>query len=163
MPVSNFLFVTTDSETVDGALASAASIIKFRLHSRLWPLYANTPHQKNLKKGDRILLYCGGSFPDRCKILASAEVQGVESIRNPLSVEETKRFLTGMPSTMVSLDKIVHFEAPVSLRNVLTQLECCPSNLTKWGVILHSGVRQLSDSDFKIILIASLKTSKLTK
>lgn len=163
MPGSNFLFVTTDAETVDGAAAPAVSIVNFRLQAGAWPLYANTPHQKNLKKGDRILLYCGGRFPDRGRILAAAEVRSLESVRNPMGVEETRRFLTGMPSTMVFIDKIQRFEAPVAIRDVLTQLECCPKNLAKWGVILHAGVRQLSDRDFKTIVLASRKPSQGAK
>lgn len=159
--MSNYLFVTTDSETVDGKAAPAISIIGYRLLAGQWPLYANTPHQKNLRKGDRILLYCGGRFPDRCKIVASAFVRGIEAVRNPHSVEETRRYLTGMPSTLVHLDKVSRFDPPVLIRDVLPRLECCPRNLSKWGVILHAGVRQLSDTDFDIIAGGSRAAGKL--
>lgn len=159
--MSNYLFVTTDSETVDGKAAPAISIIGFRLLAGQWPLYANTPHQKNLRKNDRILFYCGGRFPDRCQIVATAVVRGIEAVRNPHSVEETRRYLTGMPSTLVLLDKVSRFGKPVLIREVLPRLECCPTNLAKWGVILHSGVRQLSDTDFDTIANASRAAKKL--
>ena len=57
----------------------------------------------------------------------------------------------------LSFDSLDFFETPVLFKDVLPKMSFCPSNITKWGVVLIGGVRYLSDRDFKILTNQTLK------
>ena len=148
---NNYILVATDTESVKGARVSSKEIAAFRIEENLWPLYAGTRNRKMMAPGDRLLIYCGGTRAGARSIIASATIDKVADVRRPNSVAELQKFLSNSPSLMIEMTNIVVFTNPVSVRPILEKLDCCPSNLSKWGVIFFGGVRRISDADFAII------------
>jgi hypothetical protein len=153
----NFLFVTTDSQTRSGDRAPASRVADFRLQIGEWPLYKNTRNKKSLQPGHRVLIYLGGRSATAGVVIATATVQDIRAVRSPRDSREVAEFLTDYPSSIMRLTDVMRLPATVQLRRVVPQLECCPKNMQKWGIILHGGVRQLSDYDYDFIVKESKK------
>jgi hypothetical protein len=153
----NFLFVTTDSQSRSGDVAFASRVADFRLQVGEWPLYKNTRNQKSIKAGHRVLIYLGGRSPTAGVVIASARVKEIRPIRSPREVRESAEFLTDFPSSLMKLEDVERLPARVELRKVVPRMDCCPKNMKKWGIILHGGVRQLSDRDFGLIVSEAKK------
>ena len=148
---NNYIFVSTDTESVEGAPVSAHELVSFRLKHNLWPLYEKTRNRLSMRPGDNLLFYCGGNMKNSKRIIASAKIEKINISRNMAGFQEGKEFFTQTPHQLVKLEDIAVWKNPVILREILPQLECCPKNMSKWGVILHGGVRRISDADYNTI------------
>lgn len=158
----NFLFVTTDSQTRSGDFAPASQVAEFRLGTGEWPLYKNTRNQKSIQPGHRVLIYLGGRSASAGVVVATALVKEIRPVRSPRDSRESGQFFTDYPSSIMKLADVARLPAHVVLRRVVPRLECCPKNMQKWGIILHGGVRQLSDHDFDLIVKESKKIASRT-
>jgi len=159
----NFLFVTTDSQRRTGDFAPASQVADFRLEVGEWPLYKNTRNQKSIKAGHRVLIYLGGRSPAAGVVVASCRVKEVRPIRSPREARESTEFFTDFPSSLMKLEDVERLPARVELRKVVPRLDCCPKNMQKWGIILHGGVRQLTDHDFALIVGEAKKIASRAK
>lgn len=148
---NNYILVAMDTERISGARAQSSEIADFRLDKGQWPLYSGSRNRKMMTEGDRLLVYCGGSRVGARTLIGSAVINGMREVRRPNSEAETQRFLTNSPSLMIEMREIIRFKHPVSIRPILEQLDFCPKNLAKWGVVFLGGVRRISDSDFDLI------------
>lgn len=158
----NFLFVTTDSQTRSGDFARASQVAEFRLGIGEWPLYKNTRNQKSIQPGHRVLIYLGGRSASAGVVVATALVKEIRPVRSPRDSRESSEFFTDYPSSIMKLADVTRLPTHVVLRGVLPRLECCPKNMQKWGIILHGGVRQLSDHDFDLIVKESKRIASRT-
>jgi hypothetical protein len=147
----NYILTTSDAEQLTGGVYSAHRVVRFRLTKLEWPLYERTRNRKLIKSGDRLLIYCGGARAGRGHIVASAVVDSIFDVRRGRRLSEESEFISGNPDYVLILKDVSEFSKPVYFRDILPKLDCCPKNMSKWGVILHGGVRRISNSDFDTI------------
>ena len=148
----NFLLVTTPHFDQDGANKSARAIFEERISKNRWAIYTHTRNKKRLRKNDNVIFYVsnrktGGEVVARAKIFELIRPKRYE--RFEVEKDTVEFFL--------SFDSLDFFETPVLFKDVLPKMSFCPSNITKWGVVLIGGVRYLSDRDFKILTNQTLK------
>ena len=152
MKKNNFILIATDNEELTGRFAPAFEIAEFRLGLRQWPMYEGTRNRRNVGVGDNVLVYCGGSKKLSQCLIGYAKVASIQPFKSRSHSDELDKYLTNTPSQVLFLNEPVIFSEPIQFRSILPNLECCPSNLQKWGVILHGGVKKISDNDFSYIL-----------
>ena len=142
----NFLLITTSYFDEDGRNKSAKEIFQERISKNRWAIYSNTRNKKRLKVNDNIIFYVSDRKTGG-EIVASA--QASEIIR-PLRNE---RFDTEQDTVEVflSFKAINFFETRIFFKDLLPKMSFCPTNKSKWGVVLMGGVRQLNDRDYAIL------------
>ena len=142
----NFLLITTSYFDEDGRNKSAKVIFQERISKNRWAIYSNTRNKKRLKVNDNIIFYVSDQKTGG-EIVASAQIS--EIIR-PLRNE---RFDTEQDTVefFLSFKAINFFETPIFFKDLLPKMSFCPTNKSKWGVVLMGGVRQLNDRDYAIL------------
>ena len=126
----NFILVCTDSVSPEGIKLSAETLADARLRAGRWPLYAHTPNQKRMAAGDRIE--------------AADPMRDREAGYDALAGHQ--------PATAwILLKEIRRLNPRVSIRGMLADLSFVPQKWN-WGTVFVSGVRSVSDGDWKVIM-----------
>lgn len=107
-----------------------------RFDSKKWPFFFNTRNQKNLKKGDRIIFYQGGT--GNHKFFADAIIVSV----------------TNTPKTKeINIAEISKWKKPVDITEIYEKLDIIKQPKC-YGVYLAGGIKKLSQKDFERIIHA---------
>jgi len=149
----NFILVCTDSVSPEGIKLSAETLADARLRAGRWPLYAHTPNQKRMAAGDRIAVYLGGARSRAQCFDAFAHVDRIEAADPMRDREAGYDALAGhQPATAwILLKEIRRLNPRVSIRGMLADLSFVPQKWN-WGTVFVSGVRSVSDGDWKVIM-----------
>ena len=146
-----FILVAVDAETPEGKRVPAHALLDYRLGLKSWPLFQKTRNRFLMQPGDRLLFYCGGrQLNSRC-LVARATIKSIQPVSGTPTPEEML-FIVDHPAQMVELQDVTMFERALDFRSILPLLDCAPANQTKWGVLLHGGVRRISGKDYSAII-----------
>ena len=151
-PAGGFILVTSDPRTQNGRKAWARSLVRDRLQRAKWPIYERTRHRDEFAPGVGVLFYIGGSRREAGTVVASAEVSSVRDWCYDDGLVDPARYQTPLPTKVLHLRNIEWLQRPFKFREALEGLSFCPKNLTKWGVVLIGGVRQVTQRDWDILL-----------
>lgn len=146
--------ITTDPELVRGGQGYAWRLVDARLSLGIWPLYKNTRNRKQMKEGDRLAFYVGGSREYHGTIVATATIAAKNDCRGPIDPD---RYLTDFPNQTLILKDVERLEDPVDFRSKLDDLSFKPKNMTKWGIVLMGGCRSLQRGDWDSLFSADRK------
>jgi len=150
--MNTFLLVANAADAVSGARIPADVMVRRRLSAGQWPLYQNTPHQKEMSEGDSAIIYLAG--PKQMKFAAIAKIERITSAKN--FIADGDDVLTASPVQMILLSEQRWFNEPVSIHAIMPQLNFVPKGTIKWGCVLQRGVKKISAADAKIILDRAL-------
>lgn len=148
MTASAFLLIASQAETLDGERILAECMAKRRLDAKLWGLYANTPHKRDIKPGDTLIIYLAGRGGMR--FFATAEAGEVSfKLRNYRGDGDA---LTDPPVAVLALRNSRIFKESVPIAKIKDRLTFIPKGHQKWGCVLQRGVKRISNSDADLIL-----------
>ena len=147
------MFVLTGSESSpDAPRLSAREVLLTRAREGRWPLNLRTPHQRDLKSGDRIVFYVSGSREsDRTAFIGTAEVLGSRLATDRTDPKLPARFLARAVLYDVPIGNLRLVSEAVSARPLVGRLEFV-KNKEKWGTYFQGGVRRIPQSDFDLIV-----------
>lgn len=146
-----YIFVVSDSEYIDGTIASGYNIAIHRLENKIWPLYRGTRNRLSIAAEDRALIYIGGSKQQSGKVIGSCSIKRVERKLRRFSQVDPDNILTEPAEMLLHIGEIEIFCLPKHFRDVLPKLDCKPRNMQKWGVILLGGLRRISKNDYFLL------------
>lgn len=142
-----WLFTVTQKK-IDSGILDADEVLRQRLADRFWGLGERTPNKRYLKIGDRIVFYVGIPF---VSFAASATLA---SDSFTLSEEQKDKYDHGKPFYRsdygVILEDTQYWEKPRLVKDLIPSLKFI-ENKENWGAYFQSGVRQLSEDDFRTI------------
>src|SRR5690606_28275571 len=128
--------------------SESRAILEARFEDGLWPLNLSTPHQKDLKEGDRILFYVAGSSdPHGYHIVAQGEVAGTRR-KSSRKGGDLPDWL-GVSSNLydVPVRGLKWFYPPVDVKPIVLSLAFI-KNKERWGTYFQGGVRRIPEADF---------------
>lgn len=136
-----FLAIAQDSFAESGHRVPAFNVIKSRLGTSTWPLYANTKNRLHISEGDVLLFYVGGQSLHGGHIAATADVVGRKDAgRRALR----DKYALSPISVAIELDNI-NFIEPVALKPVLIDCGIIQQENKKWGAFLMGGLCRVSE------------------
>jgi len=153
--MNSFLLPTQDAEHIDGYKVAAIEIIRKRIEKRKWPLYERTRNRKQMARGDNLLFYVAGKKEKSGHVIGECRIENLKRDLRSAVFLDGDDILNDAASSMIELSNFKLFPNPVYLKGILKELDCCPKNITKWGVILYGGARKISYHDFSYILSKS--------
>lgn len=112
-----------------------------RINQNRWPIYNHTPHRSDLKPGDEVVFYMGGTGGQ--KFLGSGTL--------------SSRMIQGEPEHHVEISDVKVWKKPLPIRPIIQELKFITRKDKKWGVHLQGGVLPLYDDDYKFIILKSRK------
>lgn len=139
---NHFVAVTQDGYSADGHLVPAVDVIKARLETETWPLYANTKNRKVISKGDCVVFYVGGMGPNGGHTVAVAEVVSRDDAGRRTLREE---YATSPLSSILRLKRVKFFSA-IPLKPVLIQCGIIREENKKWGAFLMGGLCRVPET-----------------
>lgn len=151
--MNTYLLVANSVDAMSGGRIPADVIVRRRLSAGQWPLYKNTPHQKEMQIGEQVIIYLAG--PKQMKFAAHARISGFISAKS-FSADGDDA-LTDPPVQAVLLSEAEWFSNPVSIRDIMEKLDFVPKNTIKWGCVLQRGAKKISSKDTKTILSKALR------
>jgi len=105
-----------------------------------------------MRPGDNVLIYCGGQSKKSKLIIAKSVIKKIDRHNARDELPEEVEFVTGNAFEIIRLSETNIFETPVNFKEALPKLSFCPSNMGKWGVVLHGGARRISADDFGMLI-----------
>lgn len=143
----HFILIASDSESLSGSILPAMEIAQRRLKAGTWPLYKGTPHKRDVREGDMLIVYLAGSRA--MQFFAIAEAGGVNFDAADSRADEDT--LNSAPHAVLTVTQAQIFQYPLPLARIKNQLEFIPKNTPKWGCVLQRGVKRISSADAKLI------------
>lgn len=150
MAHSHYIFTVASPS---GESLRVRDVLEARLDEGFWPLNKKTPHQKNLRRGDRILFYGTGAHdPNGQAFLAEGKVLGeLERIRRTAGQERAWLGTLNRTRLQVPVGKADWFEAPVPIRPLLDDLSFI-KNAQFWGAHLMGGITKIPQQDYDLVM-----------
>lgn len=146
--MTSYILVANKVDSAMGGYIPAREIVERRLAAGRWPLFKNTPHQREVKPGDQLLVYLAGDKERQFVALCTAG--SVEPARDFEADGEDA--LTNAPFQQLLLLETRWFRKSLPISSVKEQLNFVPKGTRKWGCVLQRGIKKISDADAKIIL-----------
>lgn len=150
-----YVLVASDAEDQYGRRISGFEVWKRRFHRGVWPLYGRTPNAKSIREGDRVLFYVGGTGAVRQAFVGEAVVDHIVQWDRRKGEIDPETWLTTAAASALKMSELRPFRSPVKMASILDRLECAPANKSRWGVIVHGGVRKFSNADGTLVLGAA--------
>jgi hypothetical protein len=133
-----------------GKRVRAADILKQRFTDRFFGINERTRWRRRLKRGDRAVIYLGGSkgqkFVGNCTLASDPYKLGEEE---RVRMAHGRSFLDNEYG--VRLGNIEVWEKPRSIRNFLSSLDFIIRK-EHYGLYLQGSVRPLSEADYRFIV-----------
>ena len=150
--MANFILVCSDGQDSEGFSFGASEVANKRLQEGRWPLYRRTKHRRAFEKGDRLLIYVGGTGAKRQSFVATAAVAKIVSAEETRSVPLLgRKKATTAVAAWLELTSQRLLEPEIEIRPLLPRLSFAPNNPQRWGPTLIGGVRVITDVDWEII------------
>lgn len=147
-----FILVTNDPEKAAGGRGSAQELLLARLEKGSWPLYARTRCRGQIDIGSRLAFYVGGGGNLAGHIVATARAANKRTTGRRDELIDPVEFVTSHPDIVLELEQVEMLSQPVFFRDLLPSLSFCPSNMSKWGIVLMGGARAVSEEDWRILI-----------
>ena len=132
----------------DGRIFAPEEVLRQRLEDEFFGLGERTPNRRLLKRSDRIVFYLGSPL----KTFAATAVLATDSFR--LNPEDVKKYAHGTKfyetEYGVRIAEIRVWEAQRLIETLLPDLQFI-ENKPFWMTYLQGGVRQISETDFRVI------------
>jgi len=145
----NYWIFTVTQKKVNGETLTPSDILNQRLSDAFWGLGDRTPNRRSLVKGDLAVFYVG--LPQ----MAFAAVATLATDSFSLSEEEKESYSHGTELYRsdygVRLEDIEIWESTRIVKDLIPNLSFIV-NKENWGAYFQGGVRQLSESDFRVII-----------
>ena len=122
--MSHFIFVINDTEIE----------LDRRLFAKQWPFYENTNNVRNLKGGDKIVIYEAGL--NKHRFVSDAEID---------SVTNTAK------QKVINLRNVSKWKKFIDIKNIYENLEIIKKP-EYYGVYLAGGIKRINPSDFELIV-----------
>ena len=148
--MADFLLIANQTDDATGKLFQAFDVATRRLEAKLWGLYENTPHRKNIAPGDRVIIYLAGNGFLGKHFIATTSIHTITEDKKIFS--KTLSSLSTPPIAAILFGDIHFFAKPVSIKEIKYKLEFVPQNTTKWGCVLQRGAKSISSKDFLTIV-----------
>ena len=126
----NYFLFTTNSDQTE---------LEKRFSTKKWPFFFNTKNARNLKKGDKCIIYWAGIGNQ--KFIADAEI---------LSVTDTTKIKE------IKFSKISIWKKPFPIKKIYEKLDIIKQP-KYFGVYLAGGIKNLSPKDFETIIFSYKK------
>jgi hypothetical protein len=147
---SSFILVANGLDGLESGRVNGFEVTQRRLRAKLWPLYANTPHRKELKPGDRLIVYVAGAGMLAQHFVATADAGLISS---PIRYRADGADTAGTPpAAVLNLVNPQLLSLPIAIRPILRRLSFVPKRSRKWGSVMHRGCKKISARDFRIIM-----------
>lgn len=102
-----------------------------------------------MRPGAHLALYVGGTRKLSGHIVATARIGAVAPASRQISHIDPLKYLQLEPAAVVlTLTRATYLEQPIMFRDRLPSLSFCPKNMSKWGIVLHGGAKQLNEEDW---------------
>ncbi|ABE39206.1 hypothetical protein RPD_1971 [Rhodopseudomonas palustris BisB5] len=146
-----YILTVNDAYSSANVLTKVAAwdIAKGRLDANLWALYDRTRHKNDVKVGDRLLIYIGGTKRARQHFVAKSTVAHIEGPSKLKSATAVGAILGSDVYRVLTLKDTVWIE-PVSIRSIFGSLSFLPKH-SKWGATLMGGCKSIRREDYEII------------
>lgn len=143
-----FILVASAAELKSGDLVSAYQLALRRVASGMWPLFSHTQNKRQIKAGDRCLVYISGTQEYKHHVVASFDVTDNALTRH--FVDDF--FYSSPPSNVLKFSSTRVFEKPVDVKPLINKLSICPANKEKWGSALQGGARRIPEDDYLLLM-----------
>lgn len=127
---------------------AARVVAQRRTEAKLWPLYRNTPHQREVQPGDGVILYLAGDKERNFVAIASAGAI-VSSKGYDADGDDV---VTDPPTSLLQLKNVKWMKKERSIYDIKDELDFIPKNNKKWGCVLQRGIKKISKKDFDTIV-----------
>jgi hypothetical protein len=143
-----YILVANRVDSAAGGYIPAPEIVARRLAAGRWPLFKNTPHQREVTPGDQLFVYLAGHnerrFVARCTAGTVEPARGFDA--------DGDDALTNAPFQQLLLVDPHWFPKPIPISAVKDQLAFVPKGTRKWGCVMQRGIKKISNADAEIIL-----------
>ena len=145
----NYWIFATTPKKADGEIYPASKIYSIRMTDKFWGIGEQTPNRKNIRKGDRVVYYTGGSAP------SFAGTATLASDLIALSAEEQTQLSHGIDlfatTQGVWLNEVDIWDQPRPITSMISNLGFI-KNATNWGAYFQGGIRQITEADYLTII-----------
>ena len=145
-----YVLVVNDSEDLDGHRVPAIEVAKRWLSDNEWPMFKRTFNMKQIRAGDKCLVYLAGYNELSQHIVYKARVKAVIPPGNGARLESN--LISEPAASILKLEEIEQLNPPCPVREILPRLSFRPENMTKWGRVFQGGCRKISESDYNMIV-----------
>ena len=143
----NLVFVVTDFN-YGSSFVKADEIARALFEEKIWLFSERTPYRMEMSKGDRVIVYIGGTrrgvfvadFVLKSTLKEMLEPQ--KRVAQGLGIRRFKYF--------AELDKVNVWQGEVQIRNLIPKLSFI-KNKQYWGQYFRRGIIKLSDQDMTTI------------
>ena len=150
-----FILVAADVHKLLKSTSSAYEVALYRLGRMQWGLNEKTRNRKAIKPGDELIIYASGSRPNGMCFVAQTTAAShalPTTIKQRDVLNDPNNSKKIISEYFISLKKTIVFQAPVSIRLLLENLEFIKHpNSPKWGIPLVGGALKISQKDFLTI------------
>ena len=157
-PRNHFIFIVSQTETLEGEKVSAYAVLQHRLEHGIWGLNKNTKNRKAIKKGARVLFYVSGTMRlSRC-FVARADVSERPGpfAEADLPKHGKEEWLYDVPAFKLALENIEWLERPTRILDMRSDLALFGGrDIARWGVLVRGGVRRICEADYSLIVSRS--------
>jgi hypothetical protein len=144
----SYILVANKVDSACGGYIAAREIVERRLAAGRWPLFKNTPHQNEVRPGDRLIVYLAGNKERR--FVAVSTAGGVQPSRGYAA--DGADALTNAPFQQLLLGNAEWLSPEVPIADIKDELIFVPKGTRKWGCVLRRGMKRISESDVATIL-----------
>jgi predicted RNA-binding protein len=60
--------------------------------------------------------------------------------------------IAAAPNAVVLFDHIISFDSPIAIKLIIDKLNFIPINRVKWGAVMQTGCRKISEKDYESII-----------
>jgi hypothetical protein len=146
---SNYLLIVSPGYNLDGRRISSEELARHRIQTGLWGLNANTPHRKEIKEKDNLIVYLAGE--NKRIFFASAVIDKVSHTPQHTTLDGPDSLGTP-PSSIITLCQSEIFKRPIHIGELKQLLSFIPQNNPKWGCVMQRGMKRISQKDYNIII-----------
>jgi hypothetical protein len=148
-----FVLTAADAHSSRLYLPSAVQLAKYRLDRKEWGLKTRTRHRKQMKTGDRVLIYISGRRELSQHFIAEATIAS-DPTRNFDCLIDSPKMETSICSEFkVTLKNVRLFRNPVPVRDLLKRFDfVAESHRKMWRIYFQGGAVRLSRKDFQLVL-----------
>ena len=122
---TSYILVANKVDSVAGGYIPAREIVERRVAAGRWPLFKNTPHQREVRPGDDLIIYLAGNKERRFVALSTAGV-----MRPGRTYEaDGADALTNAPFQQLLISDVKWLNRPVPISEVKDELMFVPKGM----------------------------------
>ena len=156
-----FVLIAADADRNRLYLPSAHQLAKYRLGRKEWGLKERTRYRRQMKAGDKVLIYLSGYRELAQHFVAEATIASAPA-RNLGGMVDSPVLHTSIFSEFkVAVRNVRFFDNPVCARDLLKDFEfVAPKRRKMWRIYFQGGAIRLTKKDFELVLRAEARAGK---